>query len=328
MQGKDFMRESGQRSNDGLLEEKRDSINVTPSSKVTVTVRSREIGKTGNKLRRFRRKKLKKPSKTLFEKIFHNLKKFARVTLSTKGRKKESHSSFDAASDQTITGNHKVNTVNAEDNTIVTKVVSDITFGENFNDRKHSLFKNKRKDENESVSSDFQQNAQNTKIEEDNAIDEKTLRHFDQLGSRGKGRSLPLDSWPGETENVERVLKYKPSGFEKVREINFFSEFSVAKEGSDTSIRSSDDSQFKIVEFTHIFLIAVGISVVFLFTSCEILHPLHLFLAYVSSYFRLTDSSGVAYKAELIFQEAGPFRHLRQPIGYDNQHNQYWSNLD
>ena len=322
------MRESGQRGNDGLLEAKRDSVNVTPSSKVTVTVRSREIGKTGNKLRSFRRKKLKKPSKTLFEKIFHNLKKFARVTLSTKGRKKESHSSFDAASDQTITGNHKANTVNAKDNTIVTKVVSDITFGENFNDRKHSLSRNKGKDENESVSSDFQQNAQNTKIEEDNAIDEKTLRHFDQLGSRGKGRSLPFDSWPGETENVERVLKYKPSRFEKVREINFFSEFSVAKEGSDTSIRSSDDSQFKIVEFTHIFLIAVGISVVFLFTSCEILHPLHLLLTYVSSYFRLTDSSGVAYKAELIFQEARPFRHLRQPIGYDNQHNQYWSNMD
>ena len=295
MQGKDFMRESGQRSSDKLLEAKRDSVNVTPSSKVTVTVRSREIGKTGENLRSFRRKRLKKPSKTLFEKIFHNLKKFARVTLSTKGRKKESHSRFDAGSDQTITGNHNANTVNAKNNTIVTKVVSDITFGENFNDQKHSLFRNKGKDENESVSSDFQQNAQNTKIEEDNAIEEKSLRQFDQVGSRGKGRSLPFDSWPGETENVERVLKYKPYGFEKVREINFFSEFSVAKEGSDTAIRSTDDSQFKIVEFTHIFLIAVGISVVFLFTSCEIRQPPDSFLTYFSLYSRLTDTTGVAY---------------------------------
>ena len=71
--------------------------------------------------------------------------------------------------------------------------------------------------------------------------------------------------------------------------------FSVAKEGSDTAIRSTDDSQFKIVEFTHIFLIAVGISVVFLFTSCEIRQPPDSFLTYVSLYSRLTDTSGVAY---------------------------------
>ena len=248
-------------------------------SRVIVTIGGKKDGK---KRRKTNRRRHGKPSKTWLEKIYHNLKRFANVTLSTKKRKEEAQYSKSPkafrdittiASDNDITtiaidNDITVGNKTMESNTEQTRTFgSDISFGENFIDLRHSVGENNSAQDTTTTQIDYYQDILAHGRESNHRISEQV----EGFGSRGRGRSLPLEVLEEEQRDlINKDIEFEEHRIGEVREINFVDDWTW-RENKQThkkaAITREKGSEFQILEFTNLLIIAAGVSIFFIFSA-------------------------------------------------------------
>ena len=239
-------------------------------SRVIVSVEDSKSQRKGENRKKKKRRRLEKTSKTLLEKIYHNLKRFAKVTLSTKKEAPEP-SATNVIIDDDITVEHLENKTIAT-NTGQTKTFGlDIGFGENLIDLRQPVGHDK--DWNLDIG---QISLANTSSKDSIALTDydrdifeelRTSKQEKLLASQGKGRSLPLEVW----EEERKIIQFDPHFIGEMREINFFNDQSWLEDQQltlkKTDISIEKDAKFQFLEFTNILIIGVGVSFFFILSA-------------------------------------------------------------
>ena len=90
------------------------------------------------------------------------------------------------------------------------------------------------------------------------------------FGSRGRGRSLPFEVWEEQKDLMNKETEFEQHKVGEVREINFVDDWSWLENKQTkkkAAIITERESEFQILEFTNILIIAAGVSIFFIFSA-------------------------------------------------------------
>ena len=270
--------------------------------RVIVSVGGRKHPKRYGKRKRKRIRRLGITPNTLLEKIYHNLKRFAKVTLSTKKEKEESPKkvtkfAHDQVNDDII--ERHLDNQTKETNTGQTKTFGmEIGYGENFIDSGLVPLQDGL------APSRFHDKVVHKKYEE-NASEDPLLVYNKNDGS--KRHSLPLRMH--KDERKAKILEYKTNSLGDMREINFFTDWDGQNLPQQQESVEGNDNKFKFLEFTNILIIAAGVSFFFIMSSgnnSEGNKDHH----WLSELYRPDNIVGLPPKKELLHHQPGLARHL------------------
>ena len=225
--------------------------------RVLVSVGGRKQPRKYGRRKRKRMRRLEITPNTLLEKIYHNLKRFAKVTLSTKKGKEEpekpvTNFAHVHVSDDIIE-KHLDNQTKVT-NTGQTKTVGlDIGYGENLIDPGLAPGLAPSRFDNNAIHEEYHENASRDPAQANNK----------DTGS--KTHSLHLQDHKDERE--AKILEYKTKPQRDMREINFFTDWDGESLPQKQEEVQGNDNKFRFLEFTNILIIAAGVSFFFIMSS-------------------------------------------------------------